>query len=265
MKNDANMQSIEISRALESWYRGHGGTELFDKLRDRLQPLLDRAFGYHIMQMGPLGAQSLIAGSPINHRIYVSEVSGNGSTLRCHGSDLPLESDSVDMLVAFHALEFDEHPHGVVREMQRVLRPHGHLIIIGFNPHGLLGISQYLRRMRRSSLWHQHRPVSTRRLSDWLRLVDCELESIHHLYPIPLIGRGRLRRAIGRIDDWASRHGLPGGSVYIAHAMKQIGGMRRVPPLRERARRRLVGLAAVGSAASTPRQPRDDSGSDVAA
>ena len=264
MKTDANIQFIEISRALESWYSRPQGDELFEAVRQRLKPVLDLAFGYHIMQLGPLPGRSLIVDSPINHQFYACTCSAVEASMYCHGDELPLESDSVDMLVAFHALEFDEHPHGSLREMIRVLRPHGHLVVIGYNPASLLGLYQYLRGWRSSSLWHRQRPVSARRLTDWLRLLDCELESLQHLYPLPLVGKGRLRGLISRVDNWAARHNLPGGSLYIAHGIKQIAGIRRPRPVRFRARERLVGLAVSRSPSPTPRQPRSKS-NDLAA
>jgi SAM-dependent methyltransferase len=262
-----DMQSNEISQALESWYSRQQGDELCERLRSRLQPVLDLCFGYHILQMGPVPRINLIDGSPINHRIFASpETSiavgqsqnsrGSTGSVYCHSDELPLESDSLDMLIAFHALEFDEHPHGALREMQRVLRPHGHLVIIGFNPHSLLGVSQYLRRLARRGPWSTHRPVSVRRLQDWLNLLHCEVESIQHLYPIPLAGQGRVRAAINRVDQWTAERNLPGGGVYIAHAIKQIGALRRPQPLGLLARRRLVGLAVAGRPSPTPRQGR---------
>jgi SAM-dependent methyltransferase len=243
VKHDANTQFIEITRALESWYSRPPGEELFATVLARLKPVLDLAFGYHIVQLGPLPGRSLIDESPINHRFYACTCSAVEASMYCHGDELPLESDSVDMLVAFHALEFDERPHGSLREMLRVLRPHGHLVVVGYNPYSLLGISQYLRGWRSSSLWHRHRPVSAHRLTDWLRLLDCELESLQHLYPLPLVGRGRLRSWISGVDNWAAQHNLPGGSLYVAHGIKQIAGIRRPRPVRVRARERIFGLA----------------------
>lgn len=248
------MQSSEICHRLDEWYTGDSGEALCDALRQRLQPLLDRSFGYHVLQLGPLPGRSLIDDSPINHRVFVSNSDSEASSLRCHADELPIESDSIDMLVAFHALEFEEHPHASLREMHRVLRPHGHLVIIGFNPYSLLGLSQYLRGFRRDSLWQHHQPVSPHRLLDWLHLVECQLEDMHYLYPIPLMGSGRLRRAISGFDEWALRHQLPGGGVYLAHAIKHIAAVR--PRLRRyRVSRAFAGLAVGGRPQVTPRQP----------
>ncbi|MDP5055039.1 MAG: class I SAM-dependent methyltransferase [Congregibacter sp.] len=266
MKSVVNIQSIEISRALESWYARESGEQLCDAIRERLEPVLGLSFGYHILQIGPMPTRSLIDESPINHQIFASAAVDQKASLVCHADELPLESDSVDALVAFHALEFDEQPHGSLREMQRVLRPHGHLIIVGFNPLSLLGASQYVRGLKKTSLWNKqrHRPVTLRRLTDWLRLVDCELESSQQLFPIPLVGKGRVRRFVEQVDEWACDHHLPGGGVYIAHAIKQIAGVRRPRSLRARARASFIGLGVAGSPAPTPRQPRSDK-TDLAA
>jgi SAM-dependent methyltransferase len=255
VKTSANTQSIEISQRLESWYARDSGEALCTALRQRLQPLLDRSFGYHVAQLGPLPGRSLIDDSPINHRIFLAGGDVSGISARCHADELPLESDSVDMLLAFHALEFEEHPHASLREMHRVLRPSGHLALIGFNPFSLLGVSQYLRGFRRGSLWQRHNPVSPHRLLDWLHLLDCQLESMHYLYPVPLFGHGRLRRGISRFDEWALKHQLPGGGVYMAHAIKQIAAVR--PRMRrQRVSRALSGLAVAGRPQAAPRHPQ---------
>jgi SAM-dependent methyltransferase len=264
VKTSAHIQSSQISGRLEDWYARDSGEALCLSLRQRLQPLLDRSFGYHVLQLGPLPGRSLIDDSPINHRVFISSSDLPAASLRCHADELPIESDSVDMLVAFHALEFEEHPHASLREMHRVLRPHGHLVIIGFNPYSLLGLSQYLRGFRQDSLWQHHKPVSPHRLIDWLHLVDCQLEDMHYLYPLPLFGSGRLRRGIGRFDEWALRHQLPGGGVYLAHAVKHIVAVR--PRLRRhRVSRALAGLAVAGRPQAAPRQPPSQRVKDRAA
>lgn len=253
MKTNASLQSSEICRRLERWYASDSGAEIHSALRKRLEPVLDRSFGYHVVQIGPLPGLSLIDHSPINHRIVMANVDSPQVSLRCHADELPLESDSIDTLVAFHGLEFEEHPHASLREMQRVLRPQGHLVIVGFNPWSLLGASQYLRGFARESLWRQHHPVSPRRLLDWLHLVDCQLEDMHYLYPLPLFGTGRLRHSISRFDEWALEHQLPGGGLYVAHAIKHIAAVR--PRLRRsRVPTPLAGLAVAGRPQAAPRR-----------
>ena len=47
---------------------------------------------------------------------------------------LPLSADSQDWLLAYHTLEFTSNKLGALKEMCRVLRPSGHLLLLSFNP-----------------------------------------------------------------------------------------------------------------------------------
>jgi len=260
-----NREFSEISQQLETWYARERGEFLYAALRQRLRPLLDVAFGYHTLQLGPLPFRSLVDDSPINHRIIAGEERAGAVSLVCHCGELPLESDSVDMVVALHTLDFCATPHQCLREMQRVLTPHGHLLVVGFNPASLLGLSQRVRGLGGRGPWRALRAVSQGRLTDWLHLVGCELEQFHHLCPLPLWGGERLRRTVTRVDDWAARRNLPGGSLYIAHAIKEVPNIRRTPD-RLAVPRRLIGLVPkpVASPGGMPRHPRRQR-SDIAA
>ena len=260
-----NREFSEISQQLETWYARDGGEFLYEALRDRLRPLLDVAFGYHTLQLGPLPLRNLLGPSPINHRILAGEEPAAGVSLVCHCGELPLESDSIDMVVALHTLDFCATPHQCLREMQRVLTPHGQLLIVGFNPASLLGLSQRARGLARRGPWRALRPVSQGRLTDWLHLVGCELEQFHHVCPLPLWGGEGLRRTVSRVDNWAMRRNLPGGSLYIAHAIKEVPNIRRVPE-RLAVPRRLMGLVPKPAASSggMPRHPRRQGGDSAA-
>ena len=61
--------------------------------------------------------------------------------------ELPFATHSIDLVVMPHILEFTEDPHQVLREVERVLVPEGHVVITGFNPASLWGVRQYLTRL----------------------------------------------------------------------------------------------------------------------
>lgn len=249
-----NAQFNDIFTQLESWYAGDRGQYLLAHLRSVLQPRLDTAFGYHILQLGPLAGLSLIEGSRVNHHIHAGPNRGEdrpGQDLICDGDELPLDSDSVDVVVAHHCLEFDPHPHQVLREIQRVLTPQGHLLLVAFNPFSLRGITTRGRGLWRSSPWHLHSPVPEPRLRDWLHLLGCEVQQSSYLYAVPPVGSGRLRRALERCDSWCIAHNIPLGGVYVVHAVKQVAAQNRPRLERRRRRQRLIGLAAPAPTAPT--------------
>ncbi len=259
--------SSDISTALESWYGGERGQYLLDKLKQGLQPILDLTFGYHILQVGSLCDGALLAGSPINHRIIAGNTAGETVDLVAEADELPIDSDSVDAVIALHCLEFSDQPHRILRELQRVLTPQGHLILVGFNPYSLLGLQTRVRGWVGNDLWRAHAPLSAHRVQDWLHLLSCEIESVQHFYSLPPVGRGRFRDWMASGDAWCQRHGSPVGGLYAVHAIKQVAGHNR-PAQQQRRRERLIGLAVPKPAATpspVPASPvRQDSG-DAAA
>lgn len=248
-----NAQCSDNLTQLESWYARENGRYLLDRTREATRRLLDTSFGYHLLQLGAIRGSPLFENSPINHRIYAAGLAGEGIGLVTVADELPLESDSIDAVIAHHSLDFAANPHQVLRELQRVLTPQGHLLLIGFNPYSLQGLNSRLRGLSRHSFWHRHQPVSERRLTDWLHLLGCEVQSSTRLYTVPPIGGARMRQWLMRCDDWSSRHNLPGGGIYILHAIKQVSALHR--PRRQLRLRseRLIGLAVPKpSAAPSP-------------
>ena len=239
MTSDKNTVCAE----LESWYSRTNGQYLLEKARQNLENLLDTAFGYHILQLGITRCHPLFEHSPINHRIYSAQRAGDAIGLVAKSEELPLESDSIDILIAHHSLEFEANPHQVLREMQRVLAPQGRLIIIGFNPYSAFGGVAYLRGLAPKSPWHHHHAVASHRVTDWLRLLGCEVQQSTYLYSIPPLGGGRLRDAMVRCDGWFTAHNIPLGGLYMLHAVKQVTGLNRPRRRLMPAGERLIGLA----------------------
>ena len=246
----------DILNELESWYARDSGQYLIESTRGAVAELLDTLFGYHVLQLGMTRGHPLFGASPINHRIYAAERSGEGIGLLARGDELPLESDSIDLVIAHHCLEFAENPHQVLREIQRVLTPQGHLLVIGFNPYSLHGIGAWIRGLRRQSLWHSHHAVSESRLTDWMRLLGCEVQSRTRLYTVPPMGKGRVRRWLTRCDRRGNDYNLPLGGLYIVHAIKQVSALHRPQRLRPR-RERLIGLTAAAPAPRTGAAARE--------
>lgn len=240
----------DIQAELETWYTQTAREHLLSGMREAVSEFLSTAFGYHILQLGACRGLPLFNDCVINHRIYCCEQGGEGVDLLARGQELPLDSDSIDVVIAHHCLEFTSTPHQVLREIQRVLTPQGHLVVIGINPASLLGISTQIRGLSSRSLWYSHQPVSERRLVDWLGLLGCEVQARRRLYSVPPVGTGRLRQMLTRCDQWASRRNLPVGGLYIVHAIKQVSALNRPGRVRRR-RGRLIGLAAPAAAPRT--------------
>lgn len=88
---------------------------------------------------------------------------------------LPFKSESVDLVILPHMLEFSANKHEILREVDRVLKPEGKLIILGFNPWNTYIYSQYIRYREKGAPWVPQL-VSRTKISDWLNLLNFEVK-----------------------------------------------------------------------------------------
>ena len=68
------------------------------------------------------------------------------SSVRGHPDAMPVASDSIDIVILPHIIEFEKDPYAILRESERVLVPEGHLVVAGYNALGLMGAWNLLRR-----------------------------------------------------------------------------------------------------------------------
>lgn len=146
-----------------------------------------------------------------------------------HFEELPFASQSIDLVVLPHVLEFAKDPHQVLREVERVLRPDGKVLVSGLNPVSLWGIRQITARgPLRPFLPRQEQLIGTPRLRDWLKLLGFELDrSRHGCYRPPCSTQRWLDRTAfmeGAGDRWWPIC----GAVYLLAAVKRVRGMRLV-------------------------------------
>jgi len=89
------------------------------------------------------------------------------------GESLPLLSKSVDAVILPHSLEVSASPRRLLREADRVLCDHGHLVILGFNPFNPWTFRQRL--MSRRIGTGRLRFYALGHVGDWLDLLDFEV------------------------------------------------------------------------------------------
>ena len=94
---------------------------------------------------------------------------------------LPLQSNSIDMIIVPHLLEFDAARFQTFRELERVLKPEGILLVMNFNPWSFWVRYQFLLDKRLADSWHGHF-ISRSRLFDWLKLLNFEVCSKTEFY-----------------------------------------------------------------------------------
>ena len=133
--------------AWNRWIAGRLGHRVQTEERRLARRELKRLFGQVVVQVGGTAGFPLIANSlaPIKfHVVFGDDVSTSAhcSVILAEDNLLPFPNDSVDILVLQHSLDISAHPHHVLREAERVLRPGGRLLLFGFNPSSSWGLRE---------------------------------------------------------------------------------------------------------------------------
>ncbi len=89
----------------------------------------------------------------------------------CDTDRLPLLSKSIDMVIVMHTFETTSNPHQFIRELNRIVRDDGQIMVIGFNRTGFLGLG-YLLHFFRKSFSSVLRLMSVKQLDDWFSLLS---------------------------------------------------------------------------------------------
>ena len=254
---------------LSEWLQTPAGAYLLAWEQKHIDAAVADVFGFHAVQLGVPQLQALRANRMPDRWLALdgnlSQPDGEAATqtsaqtiaIRCDFDALPFDNVSLDLVVLPHTLELARDPHLALREVERVLRPEGRVVVIGFNPNSLWGLRQRASHLGRR-LGATRAPalvlpsagefLAHRRLRDWLHLLSFEVESgSFGGYRPPF----RSEKWLGRFE-WTERAGERWwpmlGAAYMLTAVKRVRGMRLVGLARnQRQRASAVASPAVAS------------------
>ena len=243
---------------LAAWLQTAPGRHLLQWESERLDAAVADIFGFHALQLGMPELAGLRANRMPHRWLGLEQHEADQAqadpavALLCDFDALPFASSSLDLVLLPHTLEFAPDPHHMLREVERVLRPEGRVVITGLNPASAWGLRQNLGHLVGRLPLRQTAPylpsvgefIGYWRLRDWLRLLSFDVEAADFgLYAPPLRSEKWLRRW-----DWiepVGRHWWPVlGAVYFIVAVKRVHGMRLIELKRAR-KTRVKARAAV--------------------
>lgn len=133
-----------------------------------------------ILQVGGLGRESKFIDCSLYRKYIILDAKGEGcaDAVKICGRSfkLPLQSETVDLVLLPHLLEFDANRFQTMREIERVLKPEGEVVIINFNLLNIWVRLQFLWDKKLSDSWRGYF-ISRSRITDWLKLLNFELKS----------------------------------------------------------------------------------------
>jgi len=236
---------------VHGWFETAVASFLLEKEIEMIARELPKGFGRVFLYSSVVGAHplqhSLFEKSRAAYKIHFSsivlgesqKVAIPNNTMHCVGSltSLPFDSDSIDTIVLHHALDIEWDVYQVLREAVRVLAPGGQLVILGFNPFSLFGISHFFLRFLQGAVWSRHF-ISSIRLSDWMHLLDLDMNDPQYAYnEWPLVlsesfsQKECLKEKVQKgFQKALSLKGLQFlGAIYLISAKKKTLGMTLLP------------------------------------
>jgi SAM-dependent methyltransferase len=220
---------------MTEWLDSPPGQYLLAWEREQMASAVANIFGFHALQLG-MPELDALAANRMPHRWLASQTQAQGAVLVTDFSALPFPANSLDLVVLPHALELTSDPHAALREVERVLVPDGRVLISGFNPVSLWGLSQRRAHLyQRFGLGQMFLPdagefIGYLRLRDWLRLLSFDVESGHFGCYRPALSSDVLLQRFGWMDKVGARWWPILGAVYFLVAVKRVRGMTLLHP-----------------------------------
>ena len=199
---------------------------------------LERVFGEQFLQIGCWGARNaFLRFARTQRRAILDWRPSRCPDLISDPEQLAVASDSVDAVLLPHTLEQVPSPHALLREVDRILRADGHLIVLSFATSGVWGLRHLL--SAHGYPQGRERMIREGRLRDWLELLSFEVAaSTRYCHAMPI--EEMKQKSSWRREEWAHRWlpFLAGG--YLLRAQKRV---RPLTPVRtwKPARLRAVG------------------------
>jgi SAM-dependent methyltransferase len=234
------MAALEPSEiiGLASWLKTPPGQYLLAWEQALLDKNLADVFGFHALQLGLPELQALRE-NRMPHRWLATDIHANAGSaaVLCDFDALPFDSLSLDLVVLPHTLELSTDPHRALREVERVLRPEGRVVVLGLNPASSWGVRQYAGRLMRRLgcgtdealfLPNEGEFIAYRRLRDWLQLLSFDIDVGHFGCYLPPLSSRRWLARLQWLEACGERWWPVLGAVYCVVAVKRVRGMRLV-------------------------------------
>lgn len=234
---------------LRDWFaKTRAGFVLQGLEADYLRAAVCVGYGKNLVQIGVNGWEDRYLDADCGCTLVVEPdmpppVLRGARRVRAEFTQLPLASESVDVLVLPHVLEFEVDRHQLLREAERILKPEGRLHILGFNPSSL---HAWWRPAGGSRLhWGC---VSPGRVLDWLSLLQFTAE-----------WKAGMSSSLGRVSYPCRSLGDHIAATFsTAYAIRAIKRTYRYIPLDSRAvlQSQLLPQGAVGASSRAPHASR---------
>jgi SAM-dependent methyltransferase len=235
-------QSTHYPDSVRQWLDSPLGESLMQQEGRIVEEALDGIFGEHCLQLGLWGDANAFLKHARTQRTWLIDEGADDGAPAAVGEfhRLPVQDDSIDCVVLPHVLDYSDRPHAILREVDRVLTAHGHLVILGFKTGGLWGVRRLIPGAGLPP--DADNLVPERQLKDWLQLLDMRIQgSVRYFFRLPLPG---VRGATSTKWEQRGQRWWPEmAACYMLTAQKRVSPLTPVKPVWSRKPKVVAGLA----------------------
>ena len=212
-----------VQDQLAEWFDEGFGQKLYQQQKECCEQGLNHYFGYRLAQLGVSPRHSLLQNLQPSHKFILSRAQ-QGASCQCEFDALPLPSDTIDIVLLHHVLDFSSHPHRALIEAARLVKAGGHIVIIGFDPLSCFGLYKWLGAVYSDKAVWRHNSLRQSRVVDWLQLLGFQVS--HQA----LTGDEKEGAPLARWLQRFSRDGLSRGAFYMIVAQKMVTPLSPIKP-----------------------------------
>jgi len=214
-------------RTIQQWdlwltqFLGHSVLEAEKKF---LLHSLATYFGKQGLLLGVPHQNELLKASVTAHQIVLTPIISKTRQIKTIESDfdeLPISTGRVDLVLLPHTLEYLDNPRQLLSEACRIVKPEGHIVILGFNPISMWGIRKFFSKKNKGVPWSSNF-IRAASIKEWLALADFELVKQNTLLFRPPLKHHGLYRKLNFLE-WVGNkcYGYFGG-VYVLIAKAKV-------------------------------------------
>jgi SAM-dependent methyltransferase len=237
---------VKVWQQFQSWYTTSLGQRLSLCEKQVLDNVLPDLFGYYLLQCGcpeikvEKTAGNWLKNSRVSAKFSLDCSINQGVSCQSYMTQLPMKSDSLDIVLLPHVLEFSDSPHQVLREVERVLIAEGHVVVLGFNPWSIWNIFRIFFFWRKQTPWNAQF-LAAHRVMDWLALLGFDV--VHHqgYFHQPPIQNNNIIKKIRFFEKIGQRFWPNFGAGYVLVARKRVETLTPIRPRWRRQRQVVTG------------------------
>lgn len=234
-QHQLSVDEIKVWQEFQLWFTTRLGKRLAEVEKKILDKYLPDLFGYYLLQCGcpelksETMAGSWLTSSRVSSRFCLDYELNQGVSCQASLAQLPMKSDSLDIVVLPHVLEFSTEPHQVLREVERVLIAEGHVVILGFNPWSIWNVFRLFHIWKKPAPWNAHF-LAASRIMDWLALLGFDVvQRQGYFYQFP-IQNSNITKKLAFLEKIGHKLWPSLGAGYVLVARKRVETLTPIRP-----------------------------------